>query len=110
MLDRTTSESAAKVFGYLFPHPAIRHKCMQALADSITTAHSEAPHTWSITLFPDAVRLNIGRIEALAYFANTIHCIVDAKSVPAALRQLRNVELIGSSTFVMGKRSEGRQN
>jgi 5-methylcytosine-specific restriction protein A len=92
MIDRTDPNSADEVFASLFPDALIRQHCIRAMAESVEAA-SQAPNTWSITLFQKAVRLNVGRIEALAYFADWVHCIIDSESIPHGLSQRPDVEL-----------------
>lgn len=101
MFDRNSSDSAAAVFSVLFADSAIRQLCVQALAESVATAHATAPQAWSITLFPNTVRLNVGRIEALAYFTDSIHCIIDSQCIPDGLRQRKDVDLIIGATGVL---------
>ena len=64
------------------------------MADSVELAHAEVPSEWGITLFSEMVRLNVGKIEVLAYVANMVHCIIDSQHVPTALRHRQDVELI----------------
>ena len=100
MLNRTTLDSAAEVFDHLFPDSQVRHHCASAMAESVAIAHAEVPHGWGITLFTDMVRLNVGRIEVLAYFADMVHCIIDSQQVPTALQQRQDVELISKQNGI----------
>jgi 5-methylcytosine-specific restriction protein A len=92
MIDRTDPNSAAELFDYLFPDSLIRQQCVQAMADSVTIANN-APNAWSITLFQEMVRLNVGKIEALTFIRNKVHCVIDSQCIPTALRQREDVEL-----------------
>ena len=74
---------------------------MEWMAKSIVIAHAISPRNWGITLFSDMVRLNVGKIEVLAYFADGVHCIIDSRNVPAVLRKRKDVELILESGGVL---------
>lgn len=93
MVNRTKRDSAVEVFERLFPDQDVRDACASAMAESVQFAHAEAPNGWAVTLFKNVIRLNVGRIEVLAYFPGWVHCIVDSEQVPAAVEQWEDVEL-----------------
>lgn len=64
------------------------------MAESVVIAHAAAPDRWGVTLFPHMIRLNVGRIEVLAFFPDMVHCIIDSRNVPAALQQHQDVALV----------------
>jgi 5-methylcytosine-specific restriction protein A len=92
MIDRADPESAAEVFGFLFRDVKIRHRCAMDMAESVEIANN-IPHSWTITLFDDAVRLNVGRIEVLTYLADALHYVVDSRNIPDELMLHKGVEV-----------------
>jgi energy-coupling factor transporter ATP-binding protein EcfA2 len=100
--DRTSEESAREVIERLLPEDNARRDCMALLADSIRIAHGLGPSAWGVTLFQDAVRLNVGRVSALPVFPNQLYTSVDTSVLgEEAKRELGNAleswERFGSS-------------
>ena len=84
-IDRDNQDSVREVIQNLIPKEVFRRKCLDFLADSINTAYVLAPDRWGVTLKKDLIRLNVGKIEALAFFPDVIHCLVDLESMPREL-------------------------
>jgi hypothetical protein len=57
------------------------------LADSIATADTVSPDRWGLTLNKDFLRLNVGKIEVLAFFQYSVHCLIDLNTLPEELRE-----------------------
>jgi hypothetical protein len=64
-IDRYDRRSAARLFQCLWPAPDVSLAYARNLAASIRIAHEAADACWSVTMFPDALRLNVGQVEAL---------------------------------------------
>jgi 5-methylcytosine-specific restriction enzyme A len=64
-IDRYDRRSAARLFQWLWPHADVSLACAKALADSIRVAHEAADASWQVSMFPFALRLNVGQVEAL---------------------------------------------
>lgn len=75
---RASEEYARTVFHDLYEHEKLRRTCAQLLADSVSVAHHVSPSCWSLTLFPEKVRLNAGPVEVLVFRSNEIFLIIDS--------------------------------
>ena len=64
--DRYNRESAARLFGWMWPDSRVSRACAANLASSIRTAHKTAEGSWEVTMFTDHLRLNVGQVEALS--------------------------------------------
>lgn len=85
-MDRTDPEEARAVVERIVPDEAARRACLALLADAIETAHETAPASWSVTLFRDGVRLNVGAVETTVIGRKrrgTIYLLVDGRSLEA---------------------------
>lgn len=87
--DRAAEEVARNVFEYLFGEKRIINSCAQLLADSILLAHQMGDQCWSLTLFPDKVRLNVGPVEVLVLLHNEVFLMLEGSDSD----DLRNGEL-----------------
>lgn len=63
--NRNDLRAAAAVFMKLIPDRAPRLEVLTALANSIEAAHATGRGSWSVSLFHDFLRLNVGPIEVL---------------------------------------------
>jgi len=68
--------SAAPILEALLPDVTIRETCLNLFADAIVQAHQLRPNGWSVSLFPNLVRLNVGKIRAHDIFANEVHLVL----------------------------------
>jgi hypothetical protein len=84
-VDRDNQDSVDEVIQNLIPEEATRRKCLDLLADSINTAYVLAPDRWGLTLKKDLIRLNVGKIEVLAFFPDIAHCLLDLDTIPKEL-------------------------
>lgn len=91
--DRNSLESANIVFHRLFKNTKARQICIGSMADSVRIAQVESPSSWGITLFNDAVRLNVGLIEVLVYSKEHVVCLVSSESISAKLIKHPDVHL-----------------
>lgn len=64
-IDRYDIRSVARLFDSLWPDATVARAITTNLASSIQVAHTTAEACWEVTLFPDAVRLNVGQVETL---------------------------------------------
>ena len=62
-IDRSDAQEAQRIFRQLYPENAMLRVAAMRLADSVTVANKEEPGSWSVTLFEDMVRLNVGPVE-----------------------------------------------
>lgn len=81
-LDRTDKEVAKEVFEFLLPDEKVRQKCAEFLVRSIQTANQLATDRWGITLYPNSILMNCGRIEILIIQPDFMHVIIDSESLP----------------------------
>ncbi|MEW6130785.1 MAG: hypothetical protein AB1757_27395 [Acidobacteriota bacterium] len=86
-IDRDNQGSVAEVIQSLFPDDAAQRCSLNFLADSIAIADALSPDRWGLTLSKDFLRLNVGKIEVLAFFSNFIHCLLDLDTLPEELRE-----------------------
>ncbi len=78
--NRESEEYARNVFEGLYKDEAVRTTCARLLADSILIAHQISTSCWSLTLFPDKIRLNVGPVEVLVLrLSNIFLVIIDSK-------------------------------
>jgi len=80
-LDRVSLDDAQLVFERLFSGPQVRRECCQVLADAIIYAHETGPACWEVTMFADAVRLNVGQPEVLFFKRAEVDLLLDASLV-----------------------------
>ncbi|MEP7137702.1 MAG: hypothetical protein ABI904_22480 [Chloroflexota bacterium] len=93
-VDRNDQDSAAEVVQFLIPGKANQKECLEFLANSIEIAHALAPDRWGVTLKEDLLRLNVGRIEVLAFYSGILRCILDLHTIPEKLEKLRIDETV----------------
>jgi 5-methylcytosine-specific restriction protein A len=74
--NRASEEYAGKIFEKFYNNINIRKNCAQILADSILLANSISTSCWSLTLFPNKIRLNVGPVEVLVLKFETIFIII----------------------------------
>ena len=84
-IDRINPESAFEVIQTLIPRKNDRQICLEFLANSIEIAHSISPKRCGVTLQKDFVRLNVGKIEVVAFFPETLHCVLNYDTIPSKL-------------------------
>jgi hypothetical protein len=77
-IDRYDRRSAARLFRWLWPDPAISRACAANLAASIQIAHEAGQASWEVTMHPDNVRLNVGQVETLTLFADFCRVLFQA--------------------------------
>jgi MoxR-like ATPase len=75
--DRDSAESARQIIEDICPDSALRAGVLDAFAKSIRLAASVSPKAWSVTMRPNAVRLNVGGVVVSrlrkAGFGITVH-------------------------------------
>lgn len=64
------------MFESLWPDPTIREACGRRLAQSIRTAHEASEASWSVTLFPTSIRLNVGQVEVLTLREREVRVLI----------------------------------
>jgi 5-methylcytosine-specific restriction protein A len=74
--NRASEEYAKQVFEDLYNNKAVRIACARLLADSILIAHHVSSSCWSLTLFPDKIRLNAGPVEVLVLHSQEVFLII----------------------------------
>jgi hypothetical protein len=93
VVDKDNQDSIAEAIQRLLPEEATRRGRLDFLADSIGTAYATSPDRWGLTLNKDFLRLNVGRIEVLAFIPDFIHCILDLDTLPEDIREDDRVSL-----------------
>ncbi len=73
-VDRDDPQDANAVFRHLVPEPALL-TVAAILARAIEVAHNAEPKAWSISLFPEKIRLNVGQVEVLTMRPGTLRLI-----------------------------------
>lgn len=74
--NRASAEYARSIFESLYDNKTILTACARLLADSILTAHQISASCWTVTLFQDAVRLNVGPVEVLVLSSDNIFLVI----------------------------------
>jgi 5-methylcytosine-specific restriction enzyme A len=63
MVDREDEEEASRIFRRLFPEHAMMRAAATTMAEGVVSAHAAGAESWSVTLLPRMVRLNVGQVE-----------------------------------------------
>ncbi|MDQ3009377.1 MAG: HNH endonuclease [Acidobacteriota bacterium] len=79
--ERASEEVARGVFEYLFEDKQVIKSCAQLLADSILIAHQLGDQCWSLTLFTNQIRLNVGPVEVLVLLYDEIFMILEGSEI-----------------------------
>jgi putative restriction endonuclease len=74
--NRASLEYSRFVFENLYSNKTILAACARLLADSILLAHEISPSCWTVTLFQDAIRLNVGPVEVLVFSSDNIFLVI----------------------------------
>lgn len=74
--NRASEEYAKNVFESLYSDKDIRIACARLLADCILTANQISSSCWSLTLFPDKIRLNVGPVEVLVLSSDDVFLVI----------------------------------
>jgi 5-methylcytosine-specific restriction endonuclease McrA len=64
-IDRYDERSVARLFERMWPDSIVSRACAIHLTKSIQAAHQASEACWSVSMFADKVRLNVGQVEAL---------------------------------------------
>jgi 5-methylcytosine-specific restriction protein A len=75
--DRSSETYAQNVFESLYEENNALKACAKLLADSILLAHRIGDACWSLTLFGDKIRLNVGPVEALVCRFEEVFLVLD---------------------------------
>lgn len=73
---RASKEYAKNVFEGFYSDKAVQIICARLLADCISTAHQISSDCWSLTLFRDKIRLNVGPVEVLVISSNDLFLVI----------------------------------
>lgn len=77
MNDRSSEAYAQNVFETLYEENDTLKACAKLLADSILLAHQIGDACWSLTLFRNKVRLNVGPVEVLVCVFEKVFLVLD---------------------------------
>jgi len=77
----------------LLPSKNERDAALTLLVEDIRRAHALSPDRWGVTQGDDHVRLNVGRVEAMAIFRGLVHVILDSRTRPTGIENLFGVDL-----------------
>ncbi len=64
-MDRYDRDSAARLFQSLWPDLEVARAIADNIAVSVRAAHAAAEASWSLTMYPNSLRLNVGQVETL---------------------------------------------
>ena len=81
-IDRYDMDSAVLHFERFWKNVATRHESLSLIAKSVLSAHDAAPSSWSITVFPNFLRLNVGLVEVLAVHPKQARILFSAQLDP----------------------------
>lgn len=81
---------AEEIMKKLSPSEPERRVVLSQLLCSVAAAEQLAPHSWSVTLFSDGFRLNVGPVEAFTFFNGEIRLFLFG-SVPVEAHKLGEV-------------------
>ncbi len=76
-IERASEKVARHVFESLLGDKQFIQSCAQLFADSIMLAHQMGEGSWSLTLFPNRIRLNVGPVEVLVLRNDEVFLILD---------------------------------
>ena len=93
-IDRTNPDIVAEVVEKLIPEGTNPRVWLEFLADSISTANDLHPNCWGVTLQKKLIRLNVGKIEALAFLPGLFHCIIDLDTIPVKINEYERDEKV----------------
>jgi hypothetical protein len=89
---RDDRKNAASVLAHLLPSAEQRRVYFEALEAVIGAAHAVSDASWSVSLFTDAIRVNVGQMEIVTLSNDDVYLLLDPPSIPsnlpAALRPL----------------------
>lgn len=74
--NRASAEYAKMVFEGLYSDKDVLITCARLLADSIFTAHHISSSCWTLTIFPDKIRLNVGPVEVLVLSSSEVFLVI----------------------------------
>src|SRR5438132_229246 len=85
-LELIDPEATSRLMTSLYPDSDNLNRAAIRLARSIELAESLRPGVWSVTAFPDRVRLNVGRIAVLDLTKGEITVVIPAQAMTPSLR------------------------
>jgi 5-methylcytosine-specific restriction protein B len=71
-VDRESAADAQSVLESLYPDEVVREACLRRLGESARIADELKPGSWSITLFWDTIRLNVGKMAVVSLKRGTV--------------------------------------
>lgn len=91
--DRASEADARRAVENICPDAAPRATCLETLAKAILFAHDRAPASWSITLHPSLLRLNVGGIVAIDLRRQGLYLTVHEPSLtPDVVKSVRRLD------------------
>jgi 5-methylcytosine-specific restriction protein A len=75
-INRQSEIYARGIFEEFYENKTIRIACAKLLADSISLAHQVSSSCWSLTLFTDKIRLNVGPVEVLVLSPDEVYLVL----------------------------------
>jgi hypothetical protein len=83
--DRSDPKVAHAVLDAMYPDGQVQQACLEVLASSIEWASQQNPNCWSVTMKPDLIRLNVGRILVLDLTKGYVHAVLEPSLMPKRL-------------------------
>jgi hypothetical protein len=87
IVDRASAADAQRVLEAVCPDPAPRAVALDTFARSVRLAHQTAPSSWSVTLKPRLLRLNVGGILVLDIEPDGLTLVVHQDSLDRSMRR-----------------------
>lgn len=104
--DRKDPGVAAEIVEWLLPQPEPRRAVLRVFADLIAWAHRRGERKWSITLFADRVRLNVGSAHVAVILRGVLFVVLDPAKLDAPTRAALGPRLTGAREFRFAGPSE----
>ena len=86
-VDRASADSAEAVLADLVPNPAEREQLLVVFSECIATAAGGREGAWSVTLFSNRIRLNVGPAHALVVLDRVLFLLADRTLIDASLEE-----------------------
>ena len=91
-LDRSSADHARQLLTRFYPDEGVRALCEEQLATSIRAAEEARQGAWSVSMFSNRVRLNVGRVFVFDLIPASVRMVVDGLGMsPEDVKALNNV-------------------
>src|ERR1700722_15078595 len=88
--ERADARVSARIVDHMFLQAGVgdlaRRRCLRFLADSIAYAAMHWPDRWSVTLYTDYIRFNVGWVEAVVLAPAGMAVMVCGSRIPKGMK------------------------